>query len=402
MSRKRNGIIGLLIVVLVAAALWGYWQCDRGASEEAFPAAASSAEEKSFPVVLTQARALRFEDRITVAGTVLSRNFAAVSARIPGTLDVIDVDEGDRVEAGKTRLFQTDHIKVARAVEIARQEIAVAECAISVNRANRQSLQADFDKAKIDYERFQRLYDNDRAVTQDALEMQRSRFLQLEAQLKLAGVQIEMAEKQFEQAKSNLAIAEKDLRDSEVFAPIDGVVSERYLEPGENVGNGDPVLKIVDPSVLEVSIYIPEQYYDRVLPGQTSMRILAEGIQLENQEIVYKSPTVQPDLRTFEVKCLIENPPSGLVAGRMVRTETILAAHDGVGVPVDAIKQMRTGPVVFTVKGGRASLIPVKTGLQTDGWIEVLDAGLAAGTPIVTVGQDFLDDGFAVSVVKES
>jgi RND family efflux transporter MFP subunit len=231
--------------------------------------------------------------------------------------------------------------------------------------------------------------------------MQRSRFLQLEAQLKLAGVRIEMAEKQFEQAKSNLAIAEKDLRDSEVFAPIDGIVSARYFEPGEAAGK-DPVLKIVDPSVLEVSIHLPEQYYDRVLIGQTPMRIAAEGVQLENREIVYKSPTVRADLRTFEVKCLIENPPAALVAGRMVQTETILAAHEGVGVPVDAIKQMRSGPVVFTVRAGRASPIPVKTGLQTDGWIEILDCGLSAGTPIVSVGQDFLDEGFAVSVVKES
>ncbi len=402
MSRKRNGMIGLLVVALVAAGFWVYRSRPRGVSEEAQPGSAPSPEEKSFPVVLTQARALRFEDRITVAGTAMSKRFAEVTARIPGTLDAIDVDEGDRVEAGKTRLFQTDRVKVARAVEIASQEVAVAECAISVNRASRESLQADFDKAKIDYERFQRLYDYDRAVTQDALELQRSRFLQLEAQLKLAGVRIELAEKQFEQAKSNLAIAEKDLRDSEVFAPIDGIVSARYIEPGEAAGKDHPVLKIVDPSVLEVSIFIPEQYYDRVLPGQTPMRIAAEGVQLENREIVYKSPTVQADLRTFEVKCLIENPPSALVAGRMVQTETILAAHEGVGVPVDAIKQMRTGPVVFTVKGGRAGMIPVKTGLQTDGWIEVLDAGLTAGTPIVSVGQDFLDDGFAVSVVKES
>jgi multidrug efflux pump subunit AcrA (membrane-fusion protein) len=133
MSGKRNGIVGILIVALVAAAFGVYWQRNRNASEEARPASAPSAEEKSFPVVLTPARALRFEDRITVAGTVLSRNFATVSARIPGTLDVIDVDEGDRVEAGKTRLFQTDRVKVARAVEIARQEVAVAECAVSVN-----------------------------------------------------------------------------------------------------------------------------------------------------------------------------------------------------------------------------------------------------------------------------
>lgn len=164
------GIVGLLIGALVtAAAFGGYWRRNRGTSEA--PSQASAGEEKSFPVVLTAARALHFEDRVTVAGTVLSKNSVEVSARIPGTLDSLAVDEGDRVEAGKTRLFQTDRVKVARAVEIARQQLEVADCAVRVNQAALESLQADFDKAKLDYERFQRLYNNDRAVTQDALEM---------------------------------------------------------------------------------------------------------------------------------------------------------------------------------------------------------------------------------------
>ena len=53
-----------------------------------------------------------------------------VSARIPGTLDEVLVDEGDRVEAGKTKLFQTDSLKLTKAEAIAKRALEVAEASV--------------------------------------------------------------------------------------------------------------------------------------------------------------------------------------------------------------------------------------------------------------------------------
>jgi len=400
MSRKRNVVLWMVVLLLAAVAMIGYKL--RGRFLSAPPAEAEPASETRLPVAVTSIRAMRFEEGVSVSGNVLSKRFAKISARIPGTLDAIYVDEGDWVEAGKTQLFQTDRLKLDKAVEIARQERSVAECAVRVNQANLESIQADYDKARIDYERYQRLFESDRAVTQDAVEMQRSRFLQLEAHRKLAKVQIELSEKQQEQAKSNLAIAEKDLRDSLVYAPITGLVTKRFMEPGEMPGNGDPVVELVDPSAVELSAFLPEEYYARVRPGETILRVRIEGIDVPEQVLSYRSPTVSPDLRTFEIKCVIEQPPQALVAGRIIQVDVVLASHEGLGTPVDALKQMRDGPVLFTIHGGRARMIQVQPGLQTDGWIELVDSPLPEGTPVVTMGQDFLEDGAAVRIVEEA
>jgi len=76
-----------------------------------------------------------------------------------------------------------------------------------------------------------------------------------------------------EQVRLQLLMAEKDLADSLVIAPISGKVSQRFMEPGEMAAPGSPVLKIEDLTVLEVSVFLPEEHYARVEPDQTQMRI---------------------------------------------------------------------------------------------------------------------------------
>ncbi len=57
---------------------------------------------------------------------------------------------------------------------------------------------------------------------------------------------------------------------------------------------------------------------------------------------------------------------------------------------------------MFAVEDGQARLLPVETGLETDGWTEVTGGEVKAGMSIVTMGQFLLDDGTAVTVVEGS
>ena len=65
-----------------------------------------------------------------------------VSARVSGVLDAIYVDEGDPVEAGKTRLFQTDSLNLKRSEEVAEQQLSVAEHSLKERLANLDQVQA--------------------------------------------------------------------------------------------------------------------------------------------------------------------------------------------------------------------------------------------------------------------
>jgi RND family efflux transporter MFP subunit len=366
------------------------------------PEAEPSAESPEIvPVYLESARNMTFMSVLAPSGNVQAKTDALVASRIPGTLDRIFVDEGDTVIAGKTDLFQTDSLKLEKAVEAARKQLAVDEYSVKERQANLEQVEAEYNQVKLDYERYKRLYEEDKAVTENAFELKESQFLQVSAAQKYAQTSIELSRRRMEQSSANLAIAEKDLRDSLVRAPISGVVTKRMMEPGEMASTGTTVLQIEDLSVLEISAFLPEEAYARVIPGKTKVNIHVGDIRLSNQAISYKSPTVSSDLRTFEIQCDIKRPPIGLVPGRIARLEVLLESREGLGVPREAILSRADGQVVFIRDGDKARMIPVRTGLETDGWIEILEGALEVDAQVVTAGKDLLRDGGGITVIRK-
>ena len=204
-----------------------------------------------------------------------------------------------------------------------------------------------------------------------------------------------------EQARLQLTIAEKDLADSLVLAPISGQVSQRFMEPGEMAAPGTPVVKIEDLSLLEVSVFLPEEHYARVVPGKTEMRINVGGVDLETLRVVYKSPTVTPKLRTFEIKTLIESPPPEVAPGCLAEVVVVLDGRRGVGIPTAAIAQRGGNSAIFVVELQTARMLPVQTGRSMSGWTEILDGGLSVGAEVITMGQQLVNDGTPVAVAKE-
>jgi RND family efflux transporter MFP subunit len=366
-------LIGVVVVILVIAG--GYILSRQFRSPET-SAADQKTEERMTPVVVTMPQTRDFERSLVVQGNIEAKNFAMVSPRIPGTVVSIFVDEGETVTANETKLFQTDAANLKENVEIGRHNLTVAQCAMQQAVANLEKTQADLHKAKLDYERFKRLLEKE-AVTVDAFERQESRYLQLQAGEKLAQAQVNLAAAQEEQTKAALAIAEKNLADATIYAPINGNVSARLLEPGEMGSPGVPVLRIEDTTVVEVAAFLPSQYYPVVVPGQTRMKIQVAGIDVGQHAITYKSPTINPKLRTFEVKSLLRNPPDGVAPGAMARISVILESRQGLGVPSAAIQQRGGHNVVFTVKDNVSHQVTVQPGIETDGWTEIREGVLS-------------------------
>jgi RND family efflux transporter MFP subunit len=352
---------------------------------------------RAIPVVTAPVSIRNFEKRLVVQGNLEARNIAMVHARVDATIQSIFVDEGDSVVAGKTKLFQIDALKLEKAVEVRRQALAVAGCAFNEKIANLERVEADLYKANIDYKRFKKLL-GDGTVSNDEFERVESRHKQAVASHKHAETLIDLAKEQRRQAEASLEIAEKDLRDALVYAPISGKISQRYQEPGEMGDTKEPVLKIVDPSVIEVSVFLPAEYYTLVRSGGTKMRIQVYGMVLEEQVVSYKSPTIHQKLRTFEIKCIISDPPEGVVPGAMAHIEVLLEQRKGLGVPLVSLQQRADRTVVFSVDRDIAHMVEVETGLETDGWIEIKGGTLEENKPIVTMGHFILEEGKAVAI----
>jgi RND family efflux transporter MFP subunit len=406
-SSPTQGARRVLIaaVVLVAMGGGGYllYQQRADAQPTDSPAASetAAAPQQRVSVVTTAAVIRDFDRSLLVQGNVEAKYFAMVSPRLGGAIETIDVDEGDAVTAGETKLFGLDAVALERNVEVNRHNLTVATCAKREALANLEKTKVDFHKAELDYHRFQRLREKE-AVTQDAFEQQESRYQQLAAAVKLAEAQRDLASAQEAQVAAALAIAEKNLADATVYAPIDGKVSQRLQEPGEMGDPGVPVLRIDDTSVLEVTAFLPAEYYAAVIPGQTAMRIAVSGVDIGRQVITYKSPTIQPKLRSFEIKCLLKDPPAAVVPGAMAQLTVVLESRRGLGVPAKALEQRGGGTVVFVIENDTARQVPVTTGIETEGWMEIADGDLAEGAAVVTMGQYMVEGGTPVTVQKES
>ena len=361
------------------------------------PTAAAEDAARVLTVRTVPAAARTFERRLTVQGTLEAETFANVAARADGNLDALWVDEGDPVTAGETELFQVDPVQRENARTIARQDLAVAKASQTVAEASALKTEAEARKARLDFERFERLH-QDGKVSLGEFEAADVARAQAEAGVAVAKAQVDLARRQVKQAEAGLAIAEKNLADARAIAPISGVVSARLAEPGEQMSVGKTVLRIEDLSRVEAAAFLPAQYYPDVVPGATTFRLAVGGRPAGEHTVTTRSPVINPVLRTFEIKGRLQNAGELAVPGQMADLTLVFESREGLGVPSAAVLVRGGRPVVFVARDGVAAAREIETGLQNDGWTEIL-SGLEPGEPVVTEGQTQLHDGMPVDVL---
>jgi multidrug efflux pump subunit AcrA (membrane-fusion protein) len=396
-STERKIIIALAVVIV---ALAGYLAGYRKSVKNS-PAKQQPIEEPKIAVVTMPVTTRTFERTAAVQGNLESKNFALVSPRVAGIIEKFFVDEGNSVIANESKLFTTDSVALEQVVEISKKLLDIANSTTKQAQANLEKTQADFNKAEIDYNRFKRLYEK-KAVTADAFEQQESQYKQLIAAITSAKANVELTQANIEKAKADLTIAEKNLADTIVYAPINGKISQRFKEPGEMGRPGEPAVRIDDNTIIETSTFLPAQYYPEITEGQTKMKVSVSGRDLGEHNIYYKSPTINPKLRTFEVKCLLDNSSQSIAAGAMAEVSVVLETRKGLAVPSESIQSRDNQFVIFVVSGEKAHKVPVQKGIETNGWTEVISSELNEQSMVVTMGQNMLDEGKAVSVQKEN
>ena len=353
-------------------------------------------EQKSLAVRTIKAEQRTFERRVTVQGNLEAKQFANVAARVAGNLDAIFVDEGDRVEANKTVLFQIDPLSLQNALTAAEQQLAVTEASRVVAQASLGKAEAEASKVARDFERFERLHTDGR-VTDNEFELRQLQHEQAKAGLAVSKAQVGLAASQVEQAVAALEISRKNLQDSKSVAPISGVVTMRHKEPGEQVALAEVVMRIEDPSSIEAVAYLPAAYYAEVLPGKTQARLTIAGKAAGSFTVTYRSPVINTTLRTFEIKGKVESKEA--VAGAMADMTLVFESRKAIGVPSNTLLQRNGKPSVFSSREGKALLKHVETGLINEGWTEVA-SGLEADDLVITEGQTQLREGMAVTILK--
>lgn len=339
-----------------------------------------------------------FTESLRVQGTIAAVRRADISARLPGTLDALYVEESASVTNGQP-LFQTDKVNLENAVAIERQNLRVAEASVAEAETGLQQAEAAYEKALLDRERFQRLYEKDRAVSKDSFEKINLACKQAATGLEHAKAAVTLVAARKDQAATALRISEKQLSDSLVCAPFDGLVTQRLKEPGEFVGAGAQVFSIEDPRQLEVLLTLSEEWFSRIEPGRTQVIIAAAGRPPVEAVVSVRFPSVHPVARTVEVKALLPSS-DGFAPGMICDADIIFARHEGWGVPAEAVGIRDGRSIVFIADNGMARQREIRPGLRDDGHLELLDGESLAGQPVVVEGQVFLNEGSPVRVVQ--
>jgi RND family efflux transporter MFP subunit len=356
----------------------------------------SQKTESSVVVRTVTALPRTFERRLTVQGNIEAKQIANVASRLAGNLDAIYVDEGDRVEAGKTVLFQIDPLSLQNELTSAEQQLAVTQASLAVAKASVKKSEAEATKVTRDFERFQRLHKDGR-VTDHEFEIQQLQQEQAKVGLAVSEAQVGLAESHVRQATAALEISRKNLHDAKSFAPLSGIVTMRRKEPGEQVPIGEVIMRIEDPSSLEAVAYLPAAYYQDIVPGITEARLKIGGKDVGTFLITYRSPVINTTLRTFEIKGKVDFKEA--LAGAMAEITLVFEKRQALGVPSNTVLIRNDTPALFVAREGKVALKKVETGLSHDGWIAI-EKGLNEGETVVSEGQSQLREGISVTVLK--
>ena len=348
-------------------------------------------------VQTAQAQQRHFRKQIRVQGTIQAYVFTNVAARAVGNMD-LKVDDGDPVKKGQV-LFTIDQTTLKNRVAQAEQALRVIEESLhTVLQMDANMAKTQLEKAQKDYERNRKLHDQ-HAVSDNTFETYELAYDNAQKSYEKVLAELHFTEIKSEQAKLDMAIANKDLHDATEIAPYDGVVTAKFHENGEFVSKGMNVIRINDPKKLRASCLISAVYSDAVKPGETPVIVSFHDKKIE-AKADWCSPVIDPLSRTFTMRA---NLPEGtpLKDGMLVDVDITLAERDGTGVPRDAVILKKGGrSAVFAVQDGRAQEIEVTTGITSDGFTEILNPDAIAGKNLIVSGQYFVNDGSEVNVTN--
>ncbi len=332
-----------------------------------------------------------FQQRIPVQGTVAPVRYATLSSKTSGSLDILEASEGKQMKKNDL-LFQVDKSNLENQVTVAQRQYDVCRSEVETAKIALDLAKIRLRKAELDFNRAQTLHQT-KAISQEnyeSAEVDRKAAL---AEVSSSAAQLKIAIAKRDQQENNLKIARKNLADSEVRAPFDGIITLCDFEPNEYVSQGTAILKIEDQSLLEVECFISSVYYNMIAPGKTTANFKLDGKPAGSAVVTYRSPSVDPLSRTFKIKIRLPKD-TPLVSGLLCDVELMLQQRKGYGVPADAIMARGQGrEVIFVFDNGKAKLVEVRRGIVESVYAEILDGEKLKSASVIVSGHTFVNNG---------
>lgn len=277
-------------------------------------------------------------DIYEVVGTVRPKLGATVSPKIMAAITEVRVKPGDTVKAGDV-LAQLDD----------------------------REMRAAFERAQADYDRYKKLLEQGVATA----------------------VEFQAAEERFRVAKAALSYAT-------ITAPFDGIVAEKFCEPGDLAVPGKPLFTVEQPTDYRLEAYVPERF-NAAVPVGAKVHVIVEAVGGECDATVGEVvPASDPASRSFLIKVDLHRRKP-LRSGMFGRAQIVVGEREGLFVPKSALRERGQLTFVFVAQEGRARLRLVKTGKTVGDNVELL-AGVEPGEAVIVRSEAELSDGRRIQI----
>lgn len=372
----------LLVLALVAAL--GCGRPIEGTAERD-----ASAPSPAVTVARPERRAMA--RTIMLAASLEAYEQAPLYAKVPGYVERITVDIGDRVEAGQI-------VATLEVPEMA-QRSAEAESQLAERRAELAKAEAETALQKAVFARSQGLRAKD-AITEQDLEQARAGSASAIAGLELARARMRSAEARLAERRALMDYAR-------LRAPFTGIVTRRLVDRGALVqaatssSGVSPVVVVARIDRVRVLVDVPEPDVPSIDRGDRAvLEIAALPGRLFPGEITRFAGALDPASRTMRTEVDFSNPDGALRPGMYGALAIDVEAHPAaLTVPEGAVRREKRRAVVYVLDGERAVERAVTTGLSADERIEVVE-GLGEDEPVIVSGGANLTDGARVRVVQ--
>lgn len=368
-------------------------------------------------------------------GTVMPSKKAIIGSAVDGRVIEFPFNEGDRVAQGQPLaqlLTDTISLEIEAAegeLELRRQALAELENGTRPEELDQAQARMSSAAARQKYmqsrrERWQQLYNTNRAISEEELDEAISSGIEAEQAYLEAKAAYDLAvagprQEQIAQARAQVAIQHaivKRLKDQRtkhtIISRFDGYVTAEHTEVGQWVKQGDSVVEVAALDEVEVLAYVVEQHVTYVRVGsQVTVEVPALPGQSFTGVVTEIVPQADVQARTFPVKVRVTNTivnevpllKSGMYARVVLATGGRQVATL---VPKDALVLGGPQIMVFIVEGakadgqiGKASPVPVRVGVAEGGLIQVLGP-LQAGQLVVVQGNERLRPGQDVAIQR--
>lgn len=364
----------------------------------------------SVSVRTTTIQRMSVQRQVDLAGTLLSPDQAKVSSEAAGVVRQVLVEIGTQVRVGDP-LIRLEPKELAIALERAEASLQQTRAQLGMHGPLDSNEQPPPDEqiASIKTATANR---DDAVATLERAKTLRARGILSAVDLQAAETKYKVADAAYLSALDSLrstkallqdrraayVLAQKQLADAVVRAPIAGSITERLVQTGEYISAHTPVATIVQLTPLKLRTGVQERHAGVVTVGQAvEFRVESFGDRVFTGKIAYVSPALDPTMRTFTVEALVDNPDRLLKPGFFAKGMILTRRDDNVmAVPDSAVSTLAGVSSVYVIRDHQITQQTVTLGVRQGNSWEVVE-GLKGDETLAASRLNELATGVSVN-----